>query len=393
METDVPVEVPMEVDPLQQEQPTDIEPQKGNLLWVSWKNIPSPPNMYYMQPPFSSMFSFALFLGDQAEALEDTSLNRSEGLNDTPVNRTEEEGFVLEPLETTGMEKRTKKKRRLVVDTDKEFTGQQIKSQFDDFKDLLQPKCFPPPTKKAMLWKEMAGCDQLYSHPTFPSLGEELQELVTCNYSMDIPGEPAPEILIELDNIADATKEADITPVENVPEASVIEANVTDSVAVQDSSSKAEHAVLEDVVDQSNILAEEGQMFEFDNGLGNGMDGLGGEAMGGEPPLEETSTIATDTVVDIDAQGTEEQQTNELSEDFEQRRWTKRTQQVLGVLQDKLSTGDEVYFSSLTVKCNRKQAASRFYTCLLLVKEGMITATQAEPYADIILQKGPKYVE
>lgn len=359
METDVPVEVPMEVDPLQQEQPTDIEPQKG----------------------------------DQAEALEDTSLNRSEGLNDTPVNRTEEEGFVLEPLETTGMEKRTKKKRRLVVDTDKEFTGQQIKSQFDDFKDLLQPKCFPPPTKKAMLWKEMAGCDQLYSHPTFPSLGEELQELVTCNYSMDIPGEPAPEILIELDNIADATKEADITPVENVPEASVIEANVTDSVAVQDSSSKAEHAVLEDVVDQSNILAEEGQMFEFDNGLGNGMDGLGGEAMGGEPPLEETSTIATDTVVDIDAQGTEEQQTNELSEDFEQRRWTKRTQQVLGVLQDKLSTGDEVYFSSLTVKCNRKQAASRFYTCLLLVKEGMITATQAEPYADIILQKGPKYVE
>lgn len=242
----------------------------------------------------------------------------------------------------------------------------------------------------------MAGCDQLYSNPTFPSLGLELRELVTCNYSIDIPGEPAPENLIELDKIADASREADIMPVENMPEVSAIDANTTDSMAAQDSSSKVEAALLENVGDQPDILGDEGQLFDFENGLGGGMGGLGGEAMGGEamggePPEDRSATL--DAVVDLDAQYAEEQQSNELSEDFELRRWTKRTQQVLAVLQSKLSAADEVNFSSLTFKCNRKQAASRFYTCLLLAKEGMITATQQEPYADIRLKKGPKYVE
>lgn len=228
--------------------------------------------------------------------------------------------FVLEPVETTGVEKRVKKKRRLVVDTDKEFTGAQIKSQFDDFKDLLQPKCFPPPTKKAMMWKEMAGCDQLYSNPTFPSLGLELRELITYNYSMDIPGEPAPENLIELDSIADTSREADVVPVDNVPQVSGIDASITDSTV-------------------ENV----------------------------EQPDDD----------------------NELPEE---RRWTKRTQQVLHILQKKFSDAEVVFFSSLTQNCNRKQAASRFYTCLLLAKEGMVAVAQAEPYADIRLVKGPKYV-
>ena len=47
-------------------------------------------------------------------------------------------------------------------------------------------------------------------------------------------------------------------------------------------------------------------------------------------------------------QSTEEQQSNELSEEFEQRRWTKRTQQVLRVLDRNLSNKDSVNFSSLT---------------------------------------------
>lgn len=344
-------------------------------------------------------------------------MNRSEGMNNATANRAveqeEEEGFVLEPVERAGFEKRLKKKRRLVVDTDKEFTGQQIKSQFDDYKDLLQPKCFPPPTKKAMMWKEMAGCDQLYSNPTFP-LGMVLNELITQNYSMDIPGEPAPENVIELDKINDATREANMTPSETaLPEERDGDAT---STTLQDTSKVVEPAVPEgagpEVLEEAQQpvdLGMEGGMDALGGGmdaLEGGMDGLGAlDGLGGmdgiDVPVEEqpedASTVISKEVsdaLDIDEQqSTEEQLSNELSEEFEQRRWTKRTQQVLRLLQKNLSTAGEVYFSTLTIKCNRKQAASRFYTCLLLAKEGMITATQAEPYADIVLRKGPKYVE
>ncbi len=338
---------------------------------------------------------------------------------ETAVTPTEEEGFILDPVDVTGVEeKRVKRKRRLVVDTDKEFTGQQIKSQFDDFKDLLQPKCFPPPTKKAMMWKEMAGCDQLYSHPTAPGLELVLSRLLTRNYTVDIPGEPSTEVVFELDNI-DQTKDSitsndlpeiekqrveqpqqgtsklDLTP----PDVDISGGTHEDSKTAGDGNASAGALRFKGVEGRAQQ--------SYDNG---GIQGVGVEDL--SPGKDFGDFVAGDIgmgdigggdmeFADIgglgetdEAQGTSiEQQSNELSEEFEQRRWTKRTQQVLHVLQRSLTDTDQVLFSSLTHKCNRKQAASRFYTCLLLAKEGMISIHQPEPYADIQLQKGPKYAE
>ena len=327
---------------------------------------------------------------------------------DTAVTPTEEEGFVLDPVDMTGVEeKRVKRKRRLVVDTDKEFTGQQIKSQFDDFKDLLQPKCFPPPTKKAMMWKEMAGCDQLYSHPTAPGLQQLLGRLLTRNYHMDIPGEPSTEIVFELDNI-DQTKDSiasndlpeierqrarqhslsklDTTPIEaeisGPQETSKVVGGANADGRPEGDGDQARQsyndagAPLEGVEDAS-LGKEFGDLGVGDIGMG---DMEFGDMVGGPGDMDE-----------VQGASSVEQQSNELSEEFEQRRWTKRTQQVLHVLQRNLTDVDQVLFSSLTHKCNRKQAASRFYTCLLLAKEGMISIHQSEPYADIQLKKGPKY--
>lgn len=337
---------------------------------------------------------------------------------DTAVTPTEEEGFVLDPVDMTGMEeKRVKRKRRLVVDTDKEFTGQQIKSQFDDFKDLLQPKCFPPPTKKAMMWKEMAGCDQLYSHPTAPGLDQELRRLLTRNYNVDIPGEPSKENAFELDNITiDQTKDSiasndlsdiekartsqiqsavtstmNISTLQEPPDASTD--NLLDPLAgaegldlVHADQSRENGGILQGQVQDSLLTNEFGDLGVGDLGIGD----LG--APGDEiPDMSGVGDMAGEL---DDAQGQSlEQQSNELSEEFEQRRWTKRTQQVLHVLQRNLGNTDQVLFSSLTHKCNRKQAASRFYTCLLLAKEGMVSIHQPEPYADIQLTRGPKYTE
>lgn len=315
---------------------------------------------------------FASSEGDQSTVVQD------------PTNiPAEEEGFVLEPLRDADEKRVARRKRRLVVDTNKEFTGQQIKSQFDDYKDLLQPKYFPPPTKKAMRWKEMAGCDQLFSNPTNPGLGSELRRIITRNYSTDVPGNPATENIIELDNLEvskdlpEIEKVAGVSAAEN--DASVVDLNVNIS---DDTHQESRGDV--DIGGSGDDMRQ----VDFDNG----MEGLG--------ELNEETTDTTTKVIpdmveleDYPAYFPEEQQGEESTEEFEQRRWTKRTQQVLHILQRSLDNSDQVQFSLLTQKCNRKQAASRFYTCLLLAKEGMISVEQPEPYAEILLQRGPKFTE
>ena len=44
-----------------------------------------------------------------------------------------------------------------------------IKEQLADYSDTVHPMCaFPPPTKKALSWREVGGCEQLFLRPTFP---------------------------------------------------------------------------------------------------------------------------------------------------------------------------------------------------------------------------------
>lgn len=319
----------------------------------------------------------------------------------TTVVPVEEEGFVLEPLDTTlrGKE-RVKRKRRLVVDTDKEFPGTQIKAQFQDFKDLLQTKSFPPPTKKAMIWKEMAGCDQLFSHPTAPLLQAELTELVTRNYSTVIPGEPAPASLINLDEdtpaVRQASKDKDKTADKEVLRGSVGPAGADTTLG--------ETTVPEGEI--TDLPPADPSLLMDDIGFGLGGEDrpfddiepvdLGDKSVAAVEADEPTSRVIPDLPEFDDIPSipsSDEQQSMEMSEEFEQRRWTKRTQQVLRVLSRNLSGKDNIQFSSLTQRCSRKQAASRFYTCLLLAKEGMIDVKQQEPYSDIAIHKGPKFTE
>ena len=78
---------------------------------------------------------------------------------DTTVIPMEEEGFVLEPIEESGTkERKTKRKRKLVVDIQKELTSDMIKEQLADYSDTVHPMCaFPPPTEKGSLLEGGGG--------------------------------------------------------------------------------------------------------------------------------------------------------------------------------------------------------------------------------------------
>ena len=299
----------------------------------------------------------------------------------------EEEGFVLEPLDTTaGVEKKSKqtRKRRLVVDSDKEFSGQVIRSQFEDYKDTLQPKCFPPPTKKAMMWKEMASCEQLFSRPTSVVNGG-LSKRVVRHYKCDLPNEALVDALnLELEEL-EGTKDTTA----NIEQAR----DQTASVANEDTT-------INDLPDNTRDNMELPQDdFQFDAGEERPVDSLNNlveettERGEEEDPTSRIIPEMPDLEEGMPESTEEQQQSNELSEEFEQRRWTKRTQQVIRVLDRGFKNKDSVEFSILTQRCNRKLAASRFYTCLLLAKEKMVTLLQEEPYSEITITKGSKFTE
>ena len=77
--------------------------------------------------------------------------------------------------------------------------------------------------------------------------------------------------------------------------------------------------------------------------------------------------------------------------DVQDKRWTKRTQQTLHLLDKAMKKKEPVNFKDLTKKCNRKQAAYKFYTLLTLNKEKCITVEQNEVFSDIFISRGERF--
>ena len=81
--------------------------------------------------------------------------------------------------------------------------------------------------------------------------------------------------------------------------------------------------------------------------------------------------------------------------DAQDKRWTKRTQQTLALIEKamkkKTSVSPVVNFKDLTKKCNRKQAAYRFYTLLTLSKEKCIHVEQDGLFADLLIHPGERF--
>jgi cohesin complex subunit SCC1 len=327
-----------------------------------------------------------------------------------PPPGEDESGFVLEPVDVTlaadTTTKTKKRKRRLVVDEDKEFDSKSIRSQLEDFSDTLQPKLFPPPTKKAMMWKDMTTCEQLFMRPVFPFIAPDILRMVTRNYTSTIPDEPTEDSLLDLEQQEEGVVDANATrdtvgEVEKARGADVSEADST-IPGTGDAATINGEPVLDGVGNETTGVPLDGEDREF--GLEDGgVEQRGEFPPGEEPPPDELAAsrvipdmpelegLSTD---DAASQATsDDKHSGEMSEEFEKHRWTKRTQQVLKMLDRSLTNSPDTPFSALTQKCSRKQAASRFYTCLLLAKENTIHVQQTTAYGEILITKGPKFTK
>jgi len=278
--------------------------------------------------------------------------------NAMPPSPVDQENFELEPMQVSGIKDRGRRKRKLVVDSSKQITGASIRSQLEDFSDTMQTRCFPPPTKKSLLWKKVAGCEYLFANPTSYPFSDEMASLVINNFT---------------------AKGQEATP---------------------DSAIESLRPAVEDSREIADQLDKEKQQTPPADTSDQGWQG---DFVADQPPINDPTEQAAPDVIDfgdqismaeipdVDIPSVDNRQTEEFSEEYEEQRWGKRTRQILSRLQRGFSSSDDINFKALTKNCTRKMAASRFYTCLLLAKEGAIVFDQSGAYEDIYITKGSKY--
>ena len=118
-----------------------------------------------------------------------------------------------------------------------------------------------------------------------------------------------------------------------------------------------------------------------------GVDGIG-------DPLQYQNTALPSIDEELLVNGEEDTgpREDEQPDEYEMRRWNKTTENVLSRIDSVFGKKNkDIPFSRLLEKSSRKQAATQFFSVLLLTTKGSIRLKQAEPYGDIHISKGPSY--
>ncbi|XP_058463588.1 double-strand-break repair protein rad21 homolog A isoform X2 [Malaya genurostris] len=90
-------------------------------------------------------------------------------------------------------------------------------------------------------------------------------------------------------------------------------------------------------------------------------------------------------------QASEEQQIDETIEQFEERVLNKRAAQLFLSVRTRLLKSDNMVLSDMTHRNNKKQAAQKFYSLLVLKKFKALEISQPKPYDDILISRGPMF--
>uniref|UniRef100_A0A8C3U3V4 RAD21 cohesin complex component like 1 n=1 Tax=Catharus ustulatus TaxID=91951 RepID=A0A8C3U3V4_CATUS len=281
----------------------------------------------------------------------------------------QEEGFVLEPVDDTAVTQRNKKqrKRKLLVDAEKELSCQTIHKQLTNSTDLLATLDLAPPTKKTMMWKEWGGVDKLLFYPAQPMIHTQLQKLFekcfkTDRFKMRADG------IQRMSEIKEMRKEQDTTEMLPVEEPSYLQEpahSETTRKTENDSFTLTSQNDRNESNENCGEIIEDGAAFSESSKNSLGQEA---EAQQVEVPKEKTR------------------------KDSEEIRWRKRTLRLQKTLQQLKRSGMCSFsFRELCRRNNRKEAAATFYTFLVLKKQQVLKLQQHEPFADLTATAGPMF--
>lgn len=333
----------------------------------------------------------------------------------TTLVPNEEEAFALEPIDITVKETKAKRKRKLIVDSVKELDSKTIRAQLSDYSDIVTTLDLAPPTKKLMMWKETGGVEKLFSLPAQPLWNPRLLKLFTRCLTPVVPDELRKRRKGgEADNLDDFLKEFENpeVPREEMRQQDVIDQPILEEASrLQESMMEGSRTQLDESVMpppppplQPQGVKRDSQQMEPEPLIPQEPEPQI-EMPPVELPPEEPQTLSelipelnliNEKEKDKDKDEEEEEEEEDgtgTEQDQEERRWNKRTQQMLHGLQRVLArTGAEsISLLDLCRNTNRKQAAAKFYSFLVLKKQQAIELTQQEPYSDIIATPGPRF--
>ncbi|XP_036959811.1 double-strand-break repair protein rad21-like protein 1 [Acanthopagrus latus] len=295
-------------------------------------------------------------------------------LSETTLLVNVETAFALEPVAITpnSETKRGNRKRKLVVDNIKELKNEFIRNQLSDYSDLITTLDMAPPTVQLMQWKESGGVDKLFAQPCSTVVPAQIKEI----FAKSIFEVKRYRVCEEVEMMRQGGQEVqrDLSA-------------LTTDVSVVDSSidpEKTRSAELTGLDHTSNSQRESySEITQDENRL---------EITHPELPSEDSMFVHPSFMEQETQSASLHTQSMLNSQDFEDRRITRRAQELLSSL--KSNTSDTRF--SLEALCEggtRSQAAATFFCLLVLKKQNALHLHQSAPYEDIFVTPGPNFCD
>ncbi|XP_074067887.1 double-strand-break repair protein rad21-like protein 1 isoform X2 [Macrotis lagotis] len=124
----------------------------------------------------------------EASNSESTYPPDSQQMNGPILMTNEEEEFTLDPIDLRDIAqgRKSKRKKKVLIDPVKELSSNTMHKQLSNFMDTLTVLELAPPTRRLMMWKETGGVDTLLSSATQFLINPELKMLFRkCFQSSD----------------------------------------------------------------------------------------------------------------------------------------------------------------------------------------------------------------
>ncbi|CAL8367232.1 unnamed protein product [Lota lota] len=298
------------------------------------------------------------------QPIDDTSRDPIESengvLSETTLLVEEEEGFALEPVAVTPtMErKRGKRKRRLVVDQNKELSNKDIREQLVDSSDLLSPPDMAPPTAQLMQWKESGSAHTLFGRFSSAGIGSQLRQLFTLSIlglgNDGAAEESDPELMRK-----DKQEVQKTTSIFNTDTTGLIEESVNPEITMEDDEHSLNNPNGSLASTRVSFAAQMGHIHNFSH------------------------TTVNQLILCYGLQSMMD------SQDEEDKRMAKRVLKLLHNL--KAQSTDTFSLQALCEGGTRLRIAATFFCFLVLWNEQAVDLQQSTPYGDITATPGTRF--
>uniref|UniRef100_A0A8C0DC48 RAD21 cohesin complex component like 1 n=1 Tax=Balaenoptera musculus TaxID=9771 RepID=A0A8C0DC48_BALMU len=292
----------------------------------------------------------------------------NEKMDETTLSN-EEEGFTLDPIDTSDIAKKRKgKKRKLLIDPVKEISSKIMHRQLTSFTDTLMVLELAPPTQRLMMWKQRGGADTLLSTAAQDLTHAELKMLFTkCFVSS---GFKLGRKLMQKESVREEMGSKNIVETSMMEEPNSLQ-ELSQSKTWKEATDGSKCSYREDTNKNINSDQDIAEMVSSAAEESSLMNAILAQEIENCP-------------IELESLGNEQ--------NIEAERWNRRIRQMLNSLRESNKMGMQ-YFSLMKLCRNndRKQAAAKFYSFLVLKKQRAIELSQSAPYADIIATVGPMF--